>query len=303
PLVLDFMASLIGIGGRIVEAIKKGIAFIRKPVDEAIDFVLMGIKSFIKGFISTVMGVFTGKKPEKPGERPEGPEAKPGSPEAVRDAAFAAMSQEDDADTPEAAIALKEQQAAQLVKESKAALPPDKTLKITIDKDAADAEKQGAINFSVGLSPGIQGQAPIKLPPSACGTPGTPVWPTATDMVVELATPIPSGGGATDALGQFPAYHSFGLLDRAHLLGKQLGGPSTKTNMILFDRGVNRGAMRSYEGKVRAGVEEGRRIEYEVHYSGYGNSISVDHSKAVALATMGGFPNANKIPPFQGTVT
>ena len=69
PIVLDFLASLLDIGTKVVEAIKNVIAFIRRPVEQAIDFMLTGIKTLIAPLIARVMGAF-GMKPAEPAAAP-----------------------------------------------------------------------------------------------------------------------------------------------------------------------------------------------------------------------------------------
>jgi hypothetical protein len=69
PIVLDFLASLLDIGTKVVETIKNVIAFIRRPVEQAIDFMLTGIKTLIAPLIARVMGAF-GMKPAEPAAAP-----------------------------------------------------------------------------------------------------------------------------------------------------------------------------------------------------------------------------------------
>ena len=78
PIVLDFLASLLGIGAKIVETIKNVIAFIRKPVEQAIDFMLTGIKNLLGPVIARVMGAFgMGPKPAAAAPQPGAPGVHP----------------------------------------------------------------------------------------------------------------------------------------------------------------------------------------------------------------------------------
>lgn len=72
PIVIDFFAALIGVGRRIVETIKKAIAFVRGAVDEAIDAVLAYLKGLFER-VMTALGFGPKEKPKPEGE--EGPHA------------------------------------------------------------------------------------------------------------------------------------------------------------------------------------------------------------------------------------
>jgi hypothetical protein len=191
PIVLDFLAALLDLGTSVVDKIRAMLAFIRKPVDDAIDFVLKGIKNLIGPFIAKVAGGL-GFKPAQPAGAPAKPAAAaatvptaagatapgarpkpgapvtvpaqpaaPGSPEAVRDFAFDRMHEPDPEEMPQKAIDFKKRQAAKLVEDSRKALPPTKKLKIDVDSSVNEAEADAAVHFDVGLSPGKKGTSKI----------------------------------------------------------------------------------------------------------------------------------------------
>jgi hypothetical protein len=69
PVIIGFLAALLGVGG-ITEKIKEIIEAIRKPINEAIDWVINKAVDLVKG-VGGLLGF--GKKDEKKDEAPEGP--------------------------------------------------------------------------------------------------------------------------------------------------------------------------------------------------------------------------------------
>src|SRR5439155_6542155 len=70
PVVIGFLAALLGIGG-ITEKIKEILEMIRKPINAAIDWVITKAVDMVKA-VGGLLGI--GKKEEKPPEKSDDPE-------------------------------------------------------------------------------------------------------------------------------------------------------------------------------------------------------------------------------------
>jgi len=64
PVIIGFLAALLGVGG-ISEKIKEIIEAIRKPINEAIDWVINGAVKVVRAAGKLISGVFGEKEPEK----------------------------------------------------------------------------------------------------------------------------------------------------------------------------------------------------------------------------------------------
>lgn len=158
PVVLDFLATLIGIGGKITEIIQKALKSVTQPIQDAIDSVLLAIKKAIGGFIDRLLGK------GKPGEAPA--EVAPGTPmttEQIVAAVVPKLSTPTKSTDPAEALAEKKAQAEELKKTFQPSAPEGKTLRITFnDQSADDVENDGEVDMEVGFSPGEKAVAPVK---------------------------------------------------------------------------------------------------------------------------------------------
>src|SRR6266511_3425557 len=165
PIVIDFLAALIGIGGRIVGVIKSILAKITQPIQKAIDAVLTFIKKMFLGIVAKAKAFLAiGQKPEQPGAQPGAsqPQAPTGpmKPAQVEDQVFNVLSQPVDTDDAAQAIAQKQTQADTLRADFQKVLPQGQTLSIKIGRNAVETQKAHAVDFTVGAA--RVGKAPLK---------------------------------------------------------------------------------------------------------------------------------------------
>jgi hypothetical protein len=157
PVVLDFLATLIGIGGKITEIIQKALKSVTQPIQDAIDAVLLAIKKAIGGFIDRLLGK------GKPGEAPA--EVAPGTPmttEQIIAAIVPKLSEPTKSTDPAEALAEKKAQAEQLKKTFQPSAPEGKTLHIEFkDSTGDDVAKDHEVDMVVGFSPGTPVGAPV----------------------------------------------------------------------------------------------------------------------------------------------
>jgi hypothetical protein len=162
PVVLDFLATLIGIGGKITEIIQKALKSVTQPIQDAIDAVLLAIKKAVGGFIDRILG----KGGAKGAQGAEGAaEVAPGTPmstEQIIAAVVPILGQPTEATDPAAALAEKKGQAEQLKQKFQPSAPEGKTLHIEF-KDATgdDVAKDHEVDMVVGFSPGTEVRAPV----------------------------------------------------------------------------------------------------------------------------------------------
>jgi hypothetical protein len=297
PVVLDFLASLIGIGGKITETIQKALKAVTEPIQNAIDAVLLAIKKAVGGIIDKLIGR-GGKEPEK------GAEVAPGTPmteEQIIDAVVPILGESPTSTEPAAALAEKQKQADELKTKFQPSAPQGKTLHIEFkERSPEDVERDAEIDMEVGFSPGVHVAAKLS---GNCG-PGEPGEPSRAGVELVL-TParLAAGGGSPPsgkALGQYPDYHEKDKLNRSHVLGDQLGGRGRHPNLVLTSRDLNSPGMRDLESQVAKGVRAGRKVEYTVAVAFGGAEVPVDRDQAVTIARGAGFSNPSEI-KFEGT--
>jgi len=157
PIVLDFLATLIGIGSKITETIQKALKAVTQPIQDAIDSVLIAIKNAVGGFIDRLLGK------GKPGEAPA--EVAPGTPmttEQIIAAVVPKLSEPTKSTDPAEALEEKKKQAEELKKTFQPSAPEGKTLKITFtDRSAEQVADDREVDMEVGFSPGTEVKAPL----------------------------------------------------------------------------------------------------------------------------------------------
>jgi Domain of unknown function (DUF4157)/DNA/RNA non-specific endonuclease len=255
PVIIGFLAGLLGVGG-ISEKIKEVIDSIRKPINEAIDWVIHKVVGLVKA-AGGLLGF--GKKPDddKPDERTPGKKA------ADLDSAMAEANKL--ADQPDATA---ESVTAGLV-------PIKQKYRMNIlelDPESGDEyEIVGEINprkeKKVELPPGeVKSAEPVYGPVS--GTLG------GTSMVVHgLSAKHKDGSKPSASPGVWdsvkPEVHTrqgVGLYVRGHLLNQQLGGPGTEENLTPITYSANSNHLNSVEKVLKAMINTSKKKQRLVHY-------------------------------------
>jgi hypothetical protein len=321
PIVLDFLASLLGIGGRIVTAIKKAIEFVRAPVNEAIDFVLRFIRKLLEPLIlgaARALGLGPEEKPPagaeaQPSAQAAGQAGTPTPPEGaptpggpvqimsnqdIVDEVARLMSQPTTTEDAAQAISEERQKANELKKTFQPRVQDGKTLQIETSDTPERANQDGFIDFNVSINPNAHARPGF----GTCGKERKPAASGGGVDVTLVPDSLQTGGEPSDPTGWFPSANRFAGLDRAHVLGRQFGGPGSKNNIVPADADLNQNQMKAYEDQVAAIVDKGWRVKYTVQFSGFGGPLSVTRSQAVDLARRGGFDHPEGIPPFDGTI-
>jgi hypothetical protein len=319
PIVLDFFATLVGIGSKIQGVIKDALAAIRAPVTAAIDAILLGIKNIVVGLIDKLVGKEKGPATDKAiaadaAKGKQGPDAKkaaeepppaPGTPmteEQILNAIAPKLATPTKASNPEDALAEKKAQAELLKQQFQPSAPTGKTLKINFtDKSAEDVKKDREVDMDIGFSPGRAVVA--KVAEDDCGD-GAIVQNFSRNGVHVIFTPRllantseGTAAGLTD--GQYPAFGDDGL-QRAHVLGAQLGGPGTRNNLVLTSTKLNHPEMSTLENRVKRGVKSGHAIDYSVKVEFAGPPIVANQKTARDIAIDAEFTNSQII-SIQGT--
>ena len=151
PIVLDFLAALIGVGRRIIGTIKKILRAITKPIRKAIDAVLMRIKQALKKLLKK-LGARGGRGRGRGAEDGRGAGRVISPKQAVREIKTA-LDKPTKATEPAQAIAEKERQAAFLKRQYQPQLAQGQRLAIKVDKSVAGVDKDGDIDITIRINP------------------------------------------------------------------------------------------------------------------------------------------------------
>jgi DNA/RNA non-specific endonuclease len=268
PVVLDFLATLIGIGGKITEIIQKALKSVTQPIQDAIDSVLLAIKKAIGGFIDRLLG----KGAAKGAEGAEAAaEVAPGTPMTEGEIITAVVERLDEptrATEPAAALDEKRQQAELLKEEFQPRAPQGKMLKVAfIDQRPDDVEEDHTIEMEVGFSPGKKATATLGIqePPRADGhvSPSVDLFGRAKGTTA-LLTPLLLAETGLSSAATPPGFVANAGLDRGHLVGGQLAGPGSADNVVPLDGSVNKGEMKQKENAAVKAILAGHSLRYNV---------------------------------------
>jgi hypothetical protein len=167
---IDFLAKLLGLGD-LAAKVRRVLKAITTPFERAVEAVLKGLKSLVKGVMRRLGIGSKGqrktraqkrrgkekrktKKIEKQGRRPL-------SHSEVVTQVFAAMAKPTKAKTPAAALAEKQQQAQSLIKTYQPLLKKGQLRILITDPSVKQVEEDAAVDFDVSASPGKKGEAPV----------------------------------------------------------------------------------------------------------------------------------------------
>jgi hypothetical protein len=182
---IDFLAKLLGLGD-LAGKVHKILNAIRAPFERAVEAVLRGLTALVKA-VMRKLGLGPRGEKEQPAQKRKAAEPRktvaaeprktaaeprkteeiekqgerPLSHSEVITQVFLAMSKPTKAKTPAAALAEKQRQAQDLMKEYQPLLKKER-LRITItDSGVKEVEEHAAVDFDVSASPGRAGQAPL----------------------------------------------------------------------------------------------------------------------------------------------
>jgi Domain of unknown function (DUF4157) len=171
-VAIDFLAKLLGLGD-LAAKIRKILKAITAPFERAIEAVLKGLKSLVKG-VMRKLGIGSkgqrktraqkrrekekrkARKLEKKGQRPL-------SHREVVTQVATAMSKPTQAKTPAAALAEKQKQAQSLTQTYQPLLKKGQLRILITDPSVKQVEEDAAVDFDVSASPGKKGEAPVAL--------------------------------------------------------------------------------------------------------------------------------------------
>jgi hypothetical protein len=117
--------------------------------------------------------------------------------------------------------------------------------------------------MAVGFSPAET--ATSVVPVVGCDKGELLSGPTRDGVSARITPEFRKGGTppGSDPIGWYPAAAKLDNLNRGHVLGKQLGGRGTRSNLVAVPRSLNE-AMIPFENEVRKAVDEGREVTYSV---------------------------------------
>jgi hypothetical protein len=173
-VAIDFLAKLLGLGD-LAAKIRKILKAITAPFERAIEAVLKGLKSLVKG-VMRKLGIGSKGERKTPAQKRREKEKKktkkiekkgqrPLSHSEVVTQVVAAMSKPTKAKTPAAALAEKQQQAQSLTKTYQPLLKKGQLRIVITDPSVKQVEEDAAVDFDVSASPGKKGEAPIAVTP------------------------------------------------------------------------------------------------------------------------------------------
>jgi hypothetical protein len=158
---IDFLAKLLGLGD-LAAKVRGILKAVTAPFDRAVEAVLRGLKSLVTGVLRK-FGVGR-RKGEKGTSGEKGKDdQQPLSHDEVVAQVFAAMSKPTKAKTAADALAEKQKQAQDLVKEYQPRLKKGRLRIAVTDPGAKEVEEDAAVDFDVSASPGQAGEAPVVL--------------------------------------------------------------------------------------------------------------------------------------------
>ena len=169
---IDFLAKLLGLGD-LAAKVRRVLKAITAPFERAVEALLKGLKSLVKGVMRKLGIGSKGQKKTRAQKRREKEKRKtkkiekkgqrPLSHSEVVTQVFSAMSKPTKAKTPAAALAEKQQQAQSLIKTYQPLLKKGQLLIVITDPSVKQVEEDAAVDFDVSASPGRKGEAPVAL--------------------------------------------------------------------------------------------------------------------------------------------
>ncbi len=152
-VAIDFLAKLLRLGN-LDDKVRKILKAIRTPVERAMEAVLKRLRPLVRRIMKR-FGVGVEDREEK-GGRPLGREE-------VITQVVGLMKQPTKAATPAAALAEKKAQAQSLLTKYQPMLKQGQLRIVISDPNAAEVEKDAAVDFEVSASPGKPGEAPVPI--------------------------------------------------------------------------------------------------------------------------------------------
>jgi hypothetical protein len=308
PVVLDFLATLIGIGGKITEIIQKALKSVTQPIQDAIDAVLLAIKKAVGGFIDRILGKGGAK-----GGAEAAAEVAPGTPmttEQIIAAVVPTLSEPTKSTDPAEALAEKKAQAEELKRKFQPSAPEGKTLKITfIDRSTEQVADDREVDMEVGFSPGTPATAKVgkdELPPTnvipgGVGAAGA-LGPVIADPLTEKPgntrgrPPGSASPGSWSLLRQARRVSDgASVYVRGHLLNQNLHGPNDIWNLVPLTRSLNSTHEAQAESKIKKHVLENHgiaRYEISLDYSSPPDRDGKPPTNAALLAAEQQLPRA-----------
>ncbi|HEV8637604.1 MAG TPA: DUF4157 domain-containing protein, partial [Chloroflexota bacterium] len=171
-VAIDFLAKLLGLGD-LAAKIRKVLKAITAPFERAVEAVLKGLKSLVKGVMRKLGIGSKGERKTRAQKRREKEKRKtrklekqgrrPLSHSEVVTQVVTAMSKPTKAKTPAAALAEKQKQAQSLTKTYQPLLKKGQLRIAITDPSVKEVEQDAAVDFDVSASPGRKGEAPVAL--------------------------------------------------------------------------------------------------------------------------------------------
>jgi hypothetical protein len=169
---IDFLAKLLGLGD-LAAKVRKVLKAISAPFERAVEAVLKGLKSLVKGVMRKLGIGSKGEKKTRAQKRREKEKRKtaklekkgqrPLSHREVVTQVVSAMSKPTKAKTPAAALAEKQTQAQSLTKQYQPLLKKGQLRIVITDPSVKQVEEDAAVDFDVSASPGKKGEARVAL--------------------------------------------------------------------------------------------------------------------------------------------
>jgi len=171
-LGIDFLAKLLGLGD-LAAKVRRVLKAITAPFERAVEAVLKGLKSLVKGVMRKLGIGSKGEKKTPAQKRREKEKRKtrkiekkgqrPLSHSEVVTQVVSAMSKPTKATTPAAALAEKQKQAQSLTKTYQPLLKKGQLRIVITDPSVKQVEEDAAVDFDVSASPGKKGEARVAL--------------------------------------------------------------------------------------------------------------------------------------------
>ena len=265
PVIIGFLASLLGVGG-ISEKIKSTIESIRNPIFELIDWVINKAVQMAKA-----VGGFLGIGKEKPmvASAEEAPKSDDPQHDAKVTAGLLAIDEEDKKHEKEGRIT--REQAEVVAATVQKNHPVFKTLIVVEGKETWDYKYTASLGAT---KPGAPRQLGVNDIDSQAPVPGTPASTLGgTSMVVHgLTYKHPEGSVPTSSPGVWDKVGGDALTRdktrlyvRGHLLNRRLGGSGDVENLTPITYSANAQHYQDVESDVLDTVNKKGIVHYEVH--------------------------------------
>ena len=167
---IDFLAKLLGLGD-LATKVRKILKAITTPFERAVEAVLKGLKTLVKGVMRKLGIGPKGEKKSRAQKRREKERKKtkaiekkgrrPLSHSEVIAQVVSAMSKPTKANTPATALAEKQTQANNLTEKYQPLLKKGQLRVVITDAGVKEVQEDAAVDFDVSASPGRTGQAPV----------------------------------------------------------------------------------------------------------------------------------------------